>query len=62
MNISDEMVFVTESYLKKKEEEKEEQLKKKEQEEQDKKDQIEKISYIDFKKKMLEQTCNLSKK
>lgn len=56
------MVFVTESYLKKKEEEKELAKKKKEEENLNAKQQVEKGSYVDFKKKMLEQVSSLSKK
>jgi hypothetical protein len=53
LGIKEEMVFVTESYLKKKEEEKELTRKKKEEEASNSKQQVEKGSYVDFKTKML---------
>ena len=56
------MIFVTESYLKKKQEEKEAAKRKKEEQITFEKQQAEQGSYLDFKKKMLEQSERLTKK
>ena len=57
LGVDNEMVFVTESYLKKKEEEKEAARLKKAEEEKAEREAPEKGSYVDFKKKMLEQSA-----
>lgn len=56
LGVDNEMVFVTESYLKKKEEEKEAARLKKLEEEKAEREAPEKGSYVDFKKKMLDQS------
>ena len=56
------MIFVTESYLKKKEEEKEAARLQKEKELKEIREQADKHSYVDFKKKMLDQASLMGKK
>jgi hypothetical protein len=55
-------VFVTESYLKKKEEEKEAARQKKLEDEQTQKEAPERGNYVDFKKKLLDQSVNQRQK
>jgi hypothetical protein len=57
LGVSEEMVFVTESYLKKKEEEKEATRQKKLEEDKNDREAPERGSYVDFKKKMLESSA-----
>lgn len=61
LGVDNEMVFVTESYLKKKEEEREAARLRKQEEEKAEREAPEKGSYVDFKKKMLEQSAKSRK-
>lgn len=62
MGVKEDMIFVTESYLKKKEEEKEAARLQKEKELKEIREQADKHSYVDFKKKMLDQASLMGKK